>query len=463
MGGGMGGLRHSFAVRVAALSAVLVMLVCGTGFGWGYLRVAGALGAQLDAAIGTDAEGYLEDLDNLGPQAFAASVAAAAHRKGALVLLRTVDGRRIAGALDGAPAGLRGFATLRAPDGRDLRVLGAGLPGGLELLVGADLAPVRRGAAALTGALPVAGAVAALAALLLGFVVARRLERRLRAVSEAGQAVITGDLSRRLPLSGTRDEFDRLAGTMNAVLARVETLVEGLQSTTASIAHDLRSPLFRLRQQLEAAAARPREPEADARTLDASLAELDGVLATFSALLRIARVEAGLTEAGFADVDLSALAGDVAELYAAVAEDAGQRLEVSAAPGQRVRGDAALLRQAIANLVENALAHGGPGVCAKVSVRAGHKVSVRAGQGPALSGPALPGPVLTVSDTGPGIPAGERERVLERFYRLDRSRNTPGSGLGLALVAAVTRLHGAALRLEDAAPGLSVSLTFPGV
>ncbi len=459
----MGGLRHSFAVRVAALSAVLVMLVCGAGFGWGYLRVAGALGAQLDAAIGTDAEGYLEDLDNLGPQAFAASVAAAAHRKGALVLLRTVDGRRIAGALDGAPAGLRGFATLRAPDGRDLRVLGAGLPGGLELLVGADLAPVRRGAAALTGALPVAGAVAALAALLLGFVVARRLERRLRAVSEAGQAVITGDLSRRLPLSGTRDEFDRLAGTMNAVLARVETLVEGLQSTTASIAHDLRSPLFRLRQQLEAAAARPREPEADTRTLDASLAELDGVLATFSALLRIARVEAGLTEAGFATVDLSALAGDVAELYAAVAEDAGQRLEVSAAPGQRVRGDAALLRQAIANLVENALAHGGPGVCAKVSVRAGHKVSVRAGQGPALPGPALPGPVLTVSDTGPGIPAGERERVLERFYRLDRSRNTPGSGLGLALVAAVARLHGAALRLEDAAPGLLVSLTFPEV
>ena len=439
----MGGLRRSFAVRVGALSAALVLLVCGAGFSWGYLRVEGALGAQLDAAIATDAEGYLEDLQSLGPQGFAASIALAARRRGALVLLRTVDGRRIAGVLDGAPAGLRGFATLRASDGRDLRVLGAALPGGLELLVGADLAPVRRGAAALTGALPVAGAVAALAALLLGFVVARRLERRLRAVSEAGQAVMTGDLSRRLPLSGTQDEFDRLAGTMNAVLARVEALVEGLQSTTASIAHDLRSPLFRLRQQLEAAAARPREPEADARTFDASLVELDGVLATFSALLRIAQVEAGLNDVGFTDVDLSALAGDVAELYAPVAEDAGQRLDFAVTPGQLVRGDKALLQQATANLIENALTHGGPGAHVQVSVR------------------AEPSPVLVVRDTGPGIPASEHGRVLERFYRLDRSRNTPGSGLGLALVAAVVRLHGATLRLEDAGPGLSVAITFP--
>jgi signal transduction histidine kinase len=441
----MDGLRQSFALRVAALSAALVVLVCGAGFGWGYLRVEGALGAQLDAAIATDAESYLEDLQSLGPQGFAASVALAARRRGALVLLRTADGSRIAGTLDGAPVGLRGFATLRAPDGRDLRVLGAALPGGLELVVGADLAPVRRGAAALTGALPIAGAVAALAALLLGFVVARRLERRLRAVSEAGQAVMAGDLSRRLPLSGSQDEFDRLAATMNAVLARVETLVEGLQSTTASIAHDLRSPLFRLRQQLEAAVARPREPEADANTLEASLVELDGVLGTFSALLRIARAEAGLTDAGFAAVDLSALAGEVAELYAAVAEDAAQRLDIAVRPGQLVRGDAALLRQAIANLIENALTHGGPGVSVEVRVR------------------AEPGPILSVRDNGPGIPASERGRVLERFYRLDRSRNTPGSGLGLALVAAVARLHGATLRLEDAKPGLEVSLAFPAL
>ena len=439
------GWRRSFALRVAALSAALVLLVCGAGFGWGYVRVSGALGAQLDAAIATAAEGYLEEYQSLGLQGLAAEIAAEARRRGALVLLQTANGGRIAGALPGAPTGLRGFATVRAPDGRDLRLLSAGLSGGTELIVGADLAPVRRGAAALTGALPVAGLVAALAALLLGFVVARRLERRLRAVSEAGQAVIAGDLSRRLPVGRSGDEFDRLAGTTNAVLARIEALVDGLQSTTASIAHDLRSPLFRLRQQLEAAANREREPGADTQTLEASLSELDGVLATFSALLRIARADAGLTDAGFAPVDLSALATEVVELYAAVAEEAGQTLSVeqngsvTGLPGQIVRGDAALLRQAVANLVENALTHGGRGVSVKVAVQDA---------------------VLTVSDNGPGIPAAEHGRVLERFYRLDRSRNTPGSGLGLALVAAVARLHGATLRLEDAAPGLRVTLAF---
>ena len=394
-------MRRSFALRVAAVSAALVVLVCAAGFGWGWVRVSGALGAQLDAAIAGDAEGYLEDWQALGPQGFAASVAAQARRRGALVLLRTADGRAVAGALDGAPdgaqdgvpLGLRGFATVRARDGRDLRVLGAGLPGGLELLVGADLAPVRRGTAALTGALPLAGAAAAVSALVLGFIAARGLERRLRAVSEAGRAVIAGDLSRRLPLDGTGDEFDRLAATMNAVLARVEALVAGLQSTTASVAHDLRSPLFRLRQVLEAAAARPREAEADGRTLDAALAELDGVLATFSALLRIASVEAAAAGAGFVEVDLAAVASEVAELYAAVAEEAGQHLAVSAAAAVPVHGDPALLRQAVANLIENALTHGGPGVSVTVSAR-----------------PAGDDAVLSVADTGPGIPAEEHEK-----------------------------------------------------
>ncbi len=438
-----GGLRHSFALRVAALSAALVVLICGLGFSWGYWRVERALGAQLDAAIATEAEGYLEDYEALGPPAFALGIAAQARRRGALVLLRTANETVVAGALPDAPPGLRGFATVRATDGRDLRMLGAALPGGLQLVVGADLALVRRGAAALTGALPVAGALAASAALLLGYVAARRLERRIGLVSEAAQDVIAGNLSRRLPLGGRGDEFDRLAVAVNAMLARIEALVDGLQLTTTSIAHDLRSPLFRLRQQLEAAAARPRDPAADAATLDASLAELDGVLATFSALLRIARAEAGLKGGGFTDVNLSALVLDLVDTYAAVADEAGQALQANVAPGVHIEGDGALLRQAAANLIENALTHGGPGVVAKLRLQDGD------------------GPVLALSDNGPGIPAGERGRVLERFYRLDRSRNTPGTGLGLALVAAVAKLHGASVRLDDAAPGLRVTLAFP--
>ncbi len=441
---GWGGLRRSFALRVAAVAAALVVLVTGLGFGWGYWRVEQALGAQLDAAIAADLQDYLGDYGALGPGGFVVSIAAQARRRGALVLLRTAAGTPIAGALAEAPPGLRGFATVRAADGRDLRLLGAGLPGGLQLVVGADLAPVRRAAAALTGALPVAGALAAAAALLLGWIAARRLERRLAVVSAAAADVVAGNLSRRLPLAGRGDEFDRLAAAVNAMLVRIETLVDGLQMTTTSIAHDLRSPLFRLRQQLEAAVARPREPAADAATLDAGLAELDGVLATFSALLRIARAEAGLKGGGFAGLDLSALVQDLAETYAAVAEEAGQALHAEIAAGVHVEGDAALLRQALANLVENALTHGGPGVACSIRLGGGDTV------------------VLEVSDNGPGIPAGERARVLERFYRLDRSRNTPGTGLGLALVAAVAKLHGAALSLDDAVPGLRVTLAFPG-
>ena len=431
-------LRRSFALRVGATSAALVLLVCGLGFGWGYWMVEQTLRAQLDAAIATEAEGYLEEYEAVGPQAFALGIAAQTRRRGALVLLRTTAGV-VAGALPDAPPGLRGFVTVRVADGRDVRMLGAALPGGLQLVVGADLLPVRRGAAALTGALPVAGALAAGVALLGGYIAARRLERRLAQVSDAAQDVMAGNLSRRLPLAGRGDEFDRLAAAVNAMLARIEALVDGMQLTTTSIAHDLRSPLFRLRQQLEAAAARSRNPEADAATLEASLAELDEVLATFSALLRIARAEAGLAGGGFGDVDLSALARDLAETYAAVAEEDGKVLHADVAPGIHVDGNNALLRQAVANLIENALTHGG--TVARLDVRNG--------------------PVLVLTDDGPGIPAGERERVLQRFYRLDRSRNTPGTGLGLALAAAVAKLHGATLRLDDAAPGLRVTLAFP--
>ncbi len=437
-------LRHSFALRVAGLAAALVVVVCALGFGWGYMRVEGALLTQLDAAIASDAQDLLSDYQTEGPGGLVAGVVDATRRHGALVMLQTAQGTTIAGNIAGAPLGLRGFDTVHVPDGRDLRALGAGLPNGLSLIVAADMAPIRRSAAALTSVLPLAGVVAALAALVLGFVVARRLELRLRAVSDAASAVIAGDLTRRLPESGTGDEFDRLSGTINAVLARVESLVEGLQATTTSIAHDLRSPLFRLRQALESALARPREGEADTQTLEASLVELDSVISTFSALLRIARAEAGLRGAGFMAVDVSDLVGRVCETYAAVAEECGQSLVAEIAPGLTLRADPDLLRQMLANLIENALTHGGAAVAVRVALR-------QMGEG---------GVVLIVTDNGPGIPTAEHGRVLQRFHRLDGSRNTPGTGLGLALVAAVAKLHAARLELGDASTGLRVTVTF---
>ncbi|MFN7332810.1 MAG: sensor histidine kinase, partial [Alphaproteobacteria bacterium] len=287
-----------------------------------------------------------------------------------------------------------------------------------------------------------AGAIAVLIALGFGLFMARGLQLRLRRVSEAAEQVMRGDLARRLPLAGSADEFDKLAGTVNMLLDRQEALIEGMRQVTVDVAHDLRGPLSRLRQRLEAALARARDPNADGAAFEAALAELDTVLSTFTALLRIAQLEAGppLPPQEAPVVDLSALVTTLAEAYAVVAEEAGKRLEVQIAPDERVHGDAALLRQMLTNLMDNALTHGGQTL----------RVALRAG------------PVLEVADDGPGVPAEERARVLRRFYRLDRSRGTPGSGLGLALVAAVAKLHGTAPVLSDAAPGLCVTVNLSG-
>jgi signal transduction histidine kinase len=337
--------------------------------------------------------------------------------------------------------GLRGFVTLRAAEG-PVRTLGIGISNGFTLLVAAEFGAVLDTAATLARTLLAAGAVAVLIALGFALFMARGLQSRLRRVSEAADQVMRGDLARRLPLAGSADEFDRLAGTVNTLLDRQEALIEGMRQVTVDVAHDLRGPLSRLRQRLEAALARARDPNADGAAFEAALAELDTVLATFTALLRIAQLEAGppLPPQEAPVVELSALVTTLAEAYAVVAEEAGKRLEVQVAPNQRLHGDAALLRQMLTNLMDNALTHGGQ--CLRITLR--------------------PGPVLEVADDGPGIPAEEYARVLRRFYRLDRSRGTPGSGLGLALVAAVAKLHGTAPALSDAAPGLRVTVDLSG-
>ncbi|WP_419897204.1 sensor histidine kinase [Roseomonas sp. USHLN139] len=441
---------RSFAPRLALAMAAVVLVASFCGAGWGWLRAQSALRQQLDLVLAAEAEGLIRDYENYGLAGLAEATRLYSRRQGPILLaLSTPDGRLIAGGLPVAPVTLRGFATLpRTGEGGDLRALGALLPGGVNLVVATDLAPVDRAAAALAWTPPIAGGAAALLALGLGFWLARRLERRLAAVSQAARAVMQGDLTQRLPQSGRGDEFDRLAATVNAMLARIETLVAELRQVTDDIAHDLRSPLSRLRQRLEVAAAAARDPAADAATLDAAIDELDGILATFAALLRIARAEAGAGRDAFAELDLSALVDGVVEAYAPVVEDAGRTLAAGIASGVWLTGSAPLLRQALANLLDNALAHGAGAI----------RVTLR------------PDGALSVADEGPGIPEAERDNVQKRFYRLDRSRGTPGTGLGLALVAAIARLHGGGLALGPgpgpaAAPGrdgLSVTLSLPG-
>ena len=353
-------------------------------------------------------------------------------------LLAAPDGQRLAGNLSGVSSE-RGWreGSIRLPDGTDAPVLmyAQPLPGGGALVVGRDLTAARAlEQRLLTGAGWVGGAVLLLG-LAGGLLIGRSVARRAAAMDAALAAVQGGDLDRRLPARPGGDEFDRLATRINATLDRLQALMAALREVTDDIAHDLRTPLTRLRQRLDDAARAP-----TAAAIGAAQAEADRLLEIFAALLRIAQVESGTQRAGFTAVDLSTIAESVAEVYAPAAEERGQTLATAIEPGITTTGDPALLTQMLANLVENAIRHGRPGGQVSLAVGADG---------------------IVVADDGPGIPEAEREKVFRRFHRLDASRSTPGSGLGLALVRAVADLHGIGIVLEDAAPGLRARLALP--
>ncbi|HSE01599.1 MAG TPA: HAMP domain-containing sensor histidine kinase [Burkholderiales bacterium] len=266
--------------------------------------------------------------------------------------------------------------------------------------------------------------------------------RRIEEINRTTRSIMDGDLGKRVPASGAGDEMDRLAVNLNAMLDRIQALMESLKRVSDDIAHDLRTPLSRLRHQLEA--ARGSTPAGGDAVIEQSIAEVDAILDTFSALLRISQIEAGARRAAFSDVGLEQLASAICEAYAPVAEDRSQRLKIKLAKVQPIHGDRELLTQMVANLIENSMRHCPPDV----------DITVELSQEDGA-------PVLRVADTGPGIPAGERDKVFRRFYRLEPSRTTPGSGLGLALVKAVAELHGASIELSDNQPGLCATVRFP--
>ena len=282
-----------------------------------------------------------------------------------------------------------------------------------------------------------------IAAISAGTWIASRLQRRLSEVTSTLHRVAGGDLSTRLAMSGRGDDLDLISGEINQTLGRLGALVEAMRQVSADIAHELRTPLNRLRIHIEQAARNAAASAPVEDDLAAAVAQSEAIDHTFSALLRIAQIEAGARREKFAPVDLAALLGDVGDIYAEVAEDAGQILLCDVAGAAWVMGDKELLTQTFANLIENAIRHCPAGTAITCKVRAeGNRVTA------------------SVSDTGPGIPTGERELVLRRLYRLEKSRTTEGTGLGLSLVKAVADLHGAKLALTDAMPGLRVELRF---
>jgi len=442
---------RSLALRIAGAVAGVVLLASVLGFGLAYLGAVRMLEGQLDAELGEQAATLEEEARLFGAAGLRAAVEAQSLRAGpggfALRLIQPDAEPVFAGRPFEAPEALRGLADLPQPAGGMLRGLGLELAGGSTLVVAADLADLHAAARGLAGWLLFGGTLTAVAVILAGLLLARGVERRLAELGAAAQAVMQGDLAQRLPQTGGGDELDRLANTMNAMLARIEALMAALRQVSSDVAHDLRSPLSRLRMRLEGRLLAPRDSAEDEAALEAALAELDAVLATFAALLRIAQAEGGSPRAGFRPLDLSVLVAGLAETYGAVAEEAGGQLETDIAPAQNLSGDAALLRQMLANLIENALTHGRPGGTIRLTLRSGW---------------------LEVADDGPGVPEADRIRVLGRFTRLDRSRQTPGTGLGLALVAAVARLHGGEVTLADARPGsvppgLAVRISLPPV
>ncbi|MEW5835385.1 MAG: ATP-binding protein [Pseudomonadota bacterium] len=280
--------------------------------------------------------------------------------------------------------------------------------------------------------------------LVVGWLIGRQLLRRVGAMSVAAERISDGDLDHRMPLRGAGDELDMIALTVNQMLDRIASLLADVRRLGADIAHDLRTPLTRLRRRLEQLRQPPPHPAAHEAAVDAALAEIDGLLDVFQALLRIAGIESGEMRSGFASVDLATMLAELHDAYAAVAEAEGHHLDARIAPQPPVSGDRGLLVQAFVNLIENAIRHTPPGTRITLELK---RVADELHAG--------------VRDDGPGIPTHEHAQVLQPFMRLDRSRHTEGNGLGLALVRSVAELHRAALVLDDASPGLVVTLVFP--
>lgn len=332
-----------------------------------------------------------------------------------------------------------GFAVVRSVE----------LSNGMRLVVGRDVVE-RRGFSAIIVQSFLFGVLGIiLFSIIAGGVTARRVLKRIDTIRDTSTKIMSGNLSERVPVTRRNDEFDGLATNLNAMLDRIEQLLQGLKQVTDNVAHDLKTPLTRLRNQAESALRDGADDEARRQALETTIAESDRLIQTFNALLMIARAEAGAPSGALSDVDVSAVVADVAELYGPVAEDEGIEVETAIVAGVHLHANRELIGQAMVNLLENAVKYAKPEGEGQGRITVG----LRQHDGRVL---------IEVADNGPGIAEEDRKRVLERFVRLEKSRSEPGSGLGLSLVDAVTRLHGGTFRIEDNAPGVRAVIDLPG-
>ncbi len=437
-----------------AFGAVVIAL-----FGFVYLSTTSYVLDRTDRASAGDLSALIAAYQQGGRDGLIAAIDKfdADNRLGdRIYLLADPSFASVAGNLKSWPRGLSGSgdhadfdakpSNPEAADQASWRASFQTLADGSHLLVGRDVSDLNQFARKIYIALGCVILLIFVLAFVAGAAVTRRTVGRIESINATSRAIMQSGLGERVPLCGSHDEWDQLAENLNSMLDRIEVLMGEVKQATDNVAHDLRTPLTRTRGRLERACTGLRDSGSDQVLIVDTMADLDDVLRMFSSLTRISQIETTTRTSGFGAVDLVEVAEAVVDLYDAAAEDKNIRLEVIGGRPVHITGDRDLLFDAVANLVDNAIKHG----------REAGQVTVELDR-------CETGAIIVVADNGPGIPVGEHQHIFRRFYRLERSRCTPGNGLGLSLVAAVARLHDARIKLVDNAPGLKVELRLPSI
>lgn len=448
---------RSSTLKLALIYVALFSTAIFVLFGYVYWSTAAYLRGRSDHAIAAEHVILARAYNSAGREGLVATInqrIAQQRFDDGVYLLTDASFAYVAGNLRKWPKGLgaiEGWDNFNAPEWKPdaterplLRATYEMLPDGSHLLVGKDIDDLDEFVETINTALAWGIALMFVLAATAGISVTRRTVGRIEAINATSQAIMQSGLGKRIPLRGTRDEWDKLAENLNSMLARIEELVLEVKEVTDNVAHDLRTPLTRMRGRLEKAYNWQLDAKQYKSLIGTTIGDLDGVLSTFSSLLRISHIEVRDRRAAFRTINLAEIVGEVVELFEPAAEEKGGHLRIVGDQRVLVTGDRDLLFDAVSNLVDNAIKHGGEPVQVTVEVVQGND-----------------GAVLSIADHGPGIPVDERKHVFRRFYRLERSRRATGNGLGLSLVAAVAHLHGARIDMMDNAPGLKIQLQFP--
>jgi len=443
--------------RLAAIYLTVFAISIGAVLSYVYWNTVVLLQDQTDNTIGAEVQGLAEQYRQRGLSGLLEVIKdRSKENTGSIYLFTNFVGRRMAGNLNSLPVGAIGKKgwfefpyAVRNQTGREKHIARAfhlELAGGYKLVVGRDVEERREFAGLIRTALFWALGLAALFGVSGSLLMSRNFLARVDTIAATSRTIMSGDLSGRMPVTGTDDELDRLSQSLNDMLDQIERLMSGMKEISSNVAHDLRTPLARMRARVEAA-LRSDKPKDQREALEATLEETDRLLATFNALLSIAKAESGEARVGFTDVDVVDLIEEMADLYEPLIEDQDGSLRVHTDPGTSLKADRQLLAQMLTNLIDNVMKYG-------LDPKTGQPHIELRGER------TVDGITISVADKGPGIDEKDYDRVTERFVRLEESRSAPGNGLGLSLVKGVMKLHNGELQLEDNKPGLKVVMRF---